>query len=241
MTDAKTEILPDPEALARRGAEFLVERALATEGRFVLCLSGGSTPKRMYQMLAADPLRGKMPWDRVHLFWGDERFVGRDDPESNYRMAHEAMIAHVPIPAANVHPVPVTGTAEQAAASYEATLKAFHGSDALSPARPFFDVMLLGMGDDGHTASLIPGTPSLDERKAWVTTVKGARPETRITMTFPLIDSSKIVAFLIAGGAKRDILARVRGGDKSLPSARVAPVGQLRFFIDAAAAGASGA
>ncbi|HEX3346591.1 MAG TPA: 6-phosphogluconolactonase [Acetobacteraceae bacterium] len=237
MADGKIEILADPEALAQRAAEWVVERALATSGRFAFNLSGGSTPKRMYQLLAQVPLRDRMPWDRVHLFWGDERFVPHDHPESNFRMANEAMIAHVSIPPAQVHGVPGEGDPDEAARAYEATLKAFYGADTLDPSRPLFDVTLLGLGEDGHTASLIPGTTALDETRAWVTTVRGARPELRITMTYPVLDSSRAVAFLVAGEAKRAMLARLRQGDRTLPAARVKPVGELLFFADRAAAG----
>lgn len=237
MAEPATEILADAEALAKRAAEWVVERARASSGRFAFCLSGGSTPKRMYQLLAAEPLRDQMPWNRVHLFWGDERFVPHDHPESNFRMANEAMISRVQIPAGQVHPVPGEGDPAEAARAYETTLKSFYGADSVDPARPLFDVTLLGMGDDGHTASLIPGTSVVDERRAWVAPVRGARPETRITMTYPVLDSSRAVAFLIAGAAKRDMLARVRGGDRSLPAARIAPIGELFFFLDKAAAG----
>ncbi|MBV9537806.1 MAG: 6-phosphogluconolactonase [Acidisphaera sp.] len=233
------QVLPDPEALAQHAASWIVEQAEASSGRFAWNLSGGSTPKRLYQLLAAPPFRERMPWSRVHVFWGDERFVPHDHPESNFRMTREAMLEHVPIPAANIHPIAGEGDPDDAAGAYEATLKRFYGADALDAARPLFDVTLLGLGDDGHTASLIPGTSALGEQRAWVTAVRGGRPEVRITMTYPVLDSSRVVAFLVAGDAKRTMLARVRSGDRSLPAGRIAPVGSLLFLADQAAAGSA--
>jgi 6-phosphogluconolactonase len=238
MAAFSTQIFPDAESLANHAASWIVDLAVAAGDRkFALCLSGGSTPKRLYQILATTPLRTKMPWSRVNVFFGDERFVPRDDPESNFRMADQAMIAHVPIPPANVHPVPVDGTPQQAALAYAQTLRDFYGAAQLDPARPLFDVTLLGLGEDGHTASLFPGTAVLDEQTAWVAAVVGAKPEPRITLTYPVLASSKVAAFLIAGAGKTPMLQRLLAGDRALPSARVTPVGALYFLIDRAAAG----
>lgn len=237
MSAAKVTIFPDSEALARAAAEFIVERAIASKERFALNLSGGSTPKRLYEMLAAEPLRGRMPWNRVHLFFGDERFVPRDDPESNYRMVANAMIAHVPIPPENVHGIPADGTVDDAASAYERTLREYNGRNTLDPAHPLFEVTLLGLGEDGHTASLFPGTDVLTERIAWAKAVVGAKPEPRITLTYPVLDSSRVALFLVAGAGKQAILQRLLAGDAALPSAHVSPAGELRVFADAAAAG----
>ncbi|MGA7384675.1 MAG: 6-phosphogluconolactonase [Methylocella sp.] len=160
----------DAEALACRVACFIAARISSAPERFSLCLSGGSTPKRAYELLA--DLGAPLDWQKVHLFWGDERFVPPDHQDSNFRMAREALIGHVTIPAAQVHPVPTNAASpEEAAAMYEATLQGFYGSKTLDPERPLFDVTLLGLGEDGHTASLFPGTAALDERAAWVTSV----------------------------------------------------------------------
>jgi 6-phosphogluconolactonase len=241
MTDAaiETEILADPEALARRAAEWLLAEATTKEGRFAIALSGGSTPKRLYQLLARPPYRDAFPWARTHLFWGDERFVPHDDPKSNYRMTREAMLSRVPIPPANIHPIPTEGmTPDEAAAAYERELKAFYGADRLDPARPLLDVNLLGLGTNGHTASLFPGTAVLEERRRWVAPVVTAdEPHPRITLTYPALESSRQAAFLVAGAEKREILARFRRRDQALPAARLTPVGTLRLFADAAAAG----
>ena len=235
MTTTTTLTAADPEALARRAADWLSDRAGAADGRFAVALSGGSTPRRLYQLLAAAPYRDRMPWARIHLFWGDERFVPPDHPDSNFRMANEALIKHVPIPAANVHAIPTDGTPADAARRYEQTLQAYYGSATLAAGRPLFDVTFLGLGPEGHTASLFPGTAALDERRAWVTSVIGAKPEARITLTYPALESSRAAAFLIAGAEKHDILGRVRPGDPALPAGRLRPQGELWWLTDRAA------
>jgi len=236
----RIDVSPDFEGLAYRVAQWLVDLACISPGRFAIALSGGSTPKRLYQLLAAPPLREAMPWQRVHLFWGDDRFVPHDDPNSNYAMARDAMIAHVPIPPENVHGIPVEGTPQSAAGQYERTLKAYYGTDKFDPARPLFDVVLLGMGPDGHTASLFPGKPALDEQQHWVTGVPepGLNPFVpRVSLTYPAIASARSVAFVAAGADKTTMMRRVLAGDRELPSARVTSSGELVWFIDRAAAG----
>ncbi len=233
---AQCEILADPEALARRAAEWLVAAARAKDGVFAVALSGGSTPRRLYELLAERPSREAFPWSRSHWFWGDERFVPPDDPQSNFHMAREAMLAHAPVPAANVHAVPTDGLGPtEAAAAYERALKSFYGAEQLDPSRPLFDVTLLGLGPDGHTASLFPGTNVLAERRLWVAAVLGAKTEARITLTYPALDSSRQVAFLVAGAEKHAILKRFLGGDAALPATHVQPLGSLHVFADVAA------
>lgn len=235
QTSAHVDVSRDPEALARRVAAWITELAGNSRDRFTVGLSGGSTPRRLYQLLAESPFRDNLPWERIHWFWGDERIVPWDDPESNYGMARAAMLSHAPVPPGNIHGVVTTGTPEEAARRYEDALKSYYGSAALDPGKPLFDVQLLGLGEDGHTASLIPGTSALDERHRWAVTVVGVRPEPRITLTYPVLDSSRHVAFLAAGGGKREILARALSGDQALPAARVSPVGELTWFVDEAA------
>jgi 6-phosphogluconolactonase len=230
------DIQADGNAVARHVAEWLTERALAAPGRFAVCLSGGSTPKTLYGLLAAAPFRDRFPWDRTHLFFGDERFVPPDHPDSNYRMAREAMLDKVPLPPAQVHPFPTDTTPEDAAERYADTLIRFYGQDTLDPARPLFDVTFLGLGEDGHTASLFPGVAALQERRAWTAAVIGAKPEPRLTLTYPVLESSRTVAFLVAGAGKRTILARALAGDTQLPAVGVKPVGELIWFTDKAAA-----
>ncbi len=242
MTAFKAElrISADAATVAEDVAAWLLDLALAKAGRFTLCLSGGSTPKALYERLAAPPFRDAFPWDRTHLFWGDERFVPADDPLSNFAMVKAALLDHVPIKRGNVHPVPTEHTDPQAAAAaYETTLKAVYGRDTFAPAEPLFDVNLLGLGPDGHTASLFPGTAVLKERERWVAAVIGAKAEPRITLTYPALESSHHTAFLVVGVEKAPMLARLRSGDPELPAARLHPTGTVLIFADRAAAEAA--
>jgi 6-phosphogluconolactonase len=236
-TAGRVEILPDPGSLAHQVAAWMTEAALAARGPFRVSLSGGSTPKILYGLLASDAFRERFPWREVFWYWGDERFVPHDHPDSNFRMTREAMLDHVPVPRENIHPVPVDGSPKEAALRYERTLQAAYGGMVFDPARPLFDITLLGLGSDGHTASLLPGEPVLEERQRWVEAVSHGRPETRITMTYPAIDSSRHVAFLVAGKEKAAILGEVLEGGSDVPAARVRPAGDLIWFIDRAAAG----
>ena len=233
----RVEVLPDSPALARHVAEWMTAAALATSGPFRVSLSGGSTPKTLYGLLASDEFRGRFPWRRVSWYWGDERFVPYDHPESNYRMTREAMLSKAPVPPENIHPVPADGTPDEAASRYERTLQTEYGATPLDPKRPLFDITLLGLGPDGHTASLLPGDPVLEERERWVAAVSHGRPEVRITMTYPVIESSRYVAFLVAGAEKTAMFNAVREGRSDVPAARVKPVGELIWFVDQAAAG----
>jgi 6-phosphogluconolactonase len=238
-SEAKLEILTDPEALSRRVAVWILELATAKDGGFTVCLSGGSTPRRLYEHLAGSPYRNTFPWARTHWFWGDERFVPHDDVLSNYRMVREALLSRAPVPAINIHPIPTEGVSPEAAASaYERELKSFYGAERLEPARPLFDVTLLGLGSDGHTGSLFPGMPVLAERDRWVAAVVRAKSETRITLTYPALESSRQTAFMVVGEEKRAIFDRIRHGDDNLPAARLHPTTEVTWFLDRAAAGA---
>ena len=157
--------------------------------------------------------------------------------ESNYRMTREAMLAKAPVPPQNIHPIPVDASPQDAARRYEQALQQAYGATVLDPARPLFDLTLLGLGTDGHTASLLPGDPVLEERARWVAAVSHGRPEIRITMTYPVIESSRRVAFLVTGREKAAILQVIRTGGSRVPAARVRPVGELIWFVDRAAAG----
>jgi 6-phosphogluconolactonase len=237
LSAARVEVLADPEALARRAADWLLAAAAGKEGIFSVCLSGGSTPRRLYERLAASPYLEAFPWSRTHWFWGDERFVPHAHHESNYRMAREALLSRAPIPEANIHAIPTDGIGpDEAAAAYERALKAFYGSAILKAERPLFDVTFLGLGPDGHIGSLFPGTAILDERVRWVGTVVRAEPNSRITLTYPALESSRATAFLATGEGKRAVLERLFRRDRELPAARLRPVGSLRFFLDRAAA-----
>ena len=218
------ETFPDAQSLAAHVAQWLSALARAKQGPFTVALSGGSTPRATYELLAKEDF----PWERTRWFFGDERFVPPDDAESNYRMAQEAMLYRAP--EKNVYRVQTLGvTAETAALAYETELKALRGDG------PMFDVTLLGLGPDGHTASLFPGSAMLDERERWTGVVE-ALGHTRVTLTYPVLDDSAHVAFLVTGAEKRDVLRRVLAGDMSLPAARIRPSGELRFFVDSAAA-----
>jgi 6-phosphogluconolactonase len=152
-------------------------------------------------------------------------------------MAYETLLSHVPIAPSNVHSIPTEGLApEDAARGYEHTLKSFYGAGGLDPKRPLFDVTFLGLGEDGHIASLFPGTRALSERERWVVAVTDGPPEPRITLTYPVLESSRLVLFLVTGAEKAAILARVRQGDQTLPATRLRPVGSVLWLADAAAA-----
>jgi 6-phosphogluconolactonase len=231
----RLEISDDAHALARRAAEWLTQTAAAASGIVRISLSGGSTPKELYTLLAEEPFVARIPWQRLEFFWGDERFVPHDDAASNYRMANETLLSRVPIAGNRVHPVPVDGTPAEAASRYETLLKHIYGADRLDPERPLFHIMLLGLGGDGHTASLIPGQSVLEEREHWVAAVGQGRPEQRITLTYPAIESSATIAFLVSGAEKASAVSAARAGDQRLPAARIVPQGDVIWFVDRAA------
>jgi 6-phosphogluconolactonase len=234
---AENHIFEGGESLARYAAEWLCALANADDRVFAVCLSGGSTPRRLYDHLADPIFTSRFPWSRVHWFWGDERFVPHDHRDSNFRMAREAFLSHVPIPAENIHPILTENlTPVQSAAVYETILKRFYGANTLKSSRPLFDVTLLGIGEDGHTASLFPGQPALKELRRWAVPVIGAKAEPRITLTYPVLDSSGNAAFLALGEGKSNIVTRAQRGDQTIPAAMIRPVGRLHWFMDFAAA-----
>ncbi|GEO98246.1 6-phosphogluconolactonase [Methylobacterium haplocladii] len=236
-----SRVLADAEATARAAADHLLDIAgTATGERLAVCLSGGSTPKRLYQLLAGADYVGRVPWSRIHWFFGDDRVVPWDDASSNVRMVREAFGHEGPVPAGHFHFIPSDEGAEIGARAYQRTLQDFYGSDTFDPGRPLFDLVLLGLGSDGHTASLFPSKPALDEHEAWVVPVPEAGMEPyvpRISLTFPTLASSRSVLFLVNGTGKRDPLARLDAGE-DLPAGRVVSRGVVTWFIDEAAAGA---
>jgi len=233
---ANLEVLPDLDALVSRAADLIMGIA-RSKPRVAIALSGGSTPRPVYRLLATPPRLEAFPWAQVHWFWGDERFVPPDDPASNYRMTREAMLARAPVPADHIHPMQTVGLSpEAAAAAYERTLKDFYGADTLEPGRPLFDLNLLGLGTNGHTASLFPGMPVLEERHRWVGTMHDPEAGTRLTLTYPALESSRETVFLVAGADKKAVLRKVLDGDQTQPAARLHPQGTLRFLADRAAA-----
>ena len=233
------QVLPDADAVARAAAERLVA-ACAGRARVAVCLSGGSTPKRLYRLLAGPDLAPRIPWDRVHWFFGDDRAVPWDDERSNVRTVREAFGHGTAIPPSHLHFMPTDLGPEAAAEEYDRTLRAFYGADTLDPERPLFDLVLLGLGEDGHTASLFPGKPALDvtDRLAVAVPEAGLAPFVpRVTLTFPALASARHVLFLVTGAGKRDALARLDAGE-DLPAGRVTSRGELVWLLDREAAGA---
>jgi 6-phosphogluconolactonase len=234
----QVEVLADADGFARRTADWMLGLALEQTGDFALALAGGATPRGVYERLATPAYRNRFPWPRAHWFWGDERLVPHDNARSNFRMARDAMLSHAPVPAGNIHPVPTDKvTPEEAALAYERELKSFYGASSFDPTRPLFQIVLLGLGEDGHLASLFPGHKMLKERRHWAAAVIGAAPEPRITLTYPSLESTRHAAFLVAGSAKAEILRRLRGGDPALPASDFHPIGELRIFADSDAGG----
>ncbi|MDG6093622.1 6-phosphogluconolactonase [Acetobacter sp. AN02] len=240
VQDAEFTVLKDADAVARDVADRLMERALAAKGPLSVALSGGSTPKKFYGLMAGKDYADRFPWERVHFFYGDDRFVPHDDPDSNAGMADRLLFSKIDIPAANIHPMPDSGDAEDAARAYERNLKEYYEADTLDPGRPLFDIVLLGLGENGHTASLFPRQPVLHERERWVATcVPDDAPHTRLTLTYPAIASSREVWFLVTGQGKQQVLERVRAGDPAEPASHIVSEGRITFLADSAAAGES--
>lgn len=228
-------VVPDPEALARVAAERLVARLSRRDGHLAVCLTGGSTPERLYQLLTTPPYRDAMPWQRIRWFWGDDRFVPQSDPRSNAGMARRLMLDRMGVQAGNVFPVPTdAGDAAEAARRYETELKRYYGAERLLPGRPLFDVVLMGLGSDGHTASLFPGHVEVDETTRWVVGVPQAGLEPfvpRVTLTFPALASTREMLFLVSGRAKREVLGAVLAG-ADLPAARACAEGDLVWLVE---------
>jgi 6-phosphogluconolactonase len=235
---ANVTVLDDAQAVARHAAAWLAKKLGAgTQDASAVCLSGGATPRILYETLAQPLYREAMPWKSIHWFWCDERFVPSADPRSNYGMVQKLLLDRAAIPRENIHAIP-TGpdTPEAAAAAYEEELKRFYGARTLATDRPLFEVTFLGVGEDGHTASLFPGSPVLQERSRWAAAVRDAQSEARITLTYPVLESSRDVAFLVTGAAKRKIMDKIRDGATDAPAARLRPAGRLHWFVDRAAA-----
>jgi len=236
------KVVENLPALSRAGADEFsrcAREALSAHERFVVALSGGSTPKAVFSLLAddqKDPAKC-LPWERIHLFFGDERHVPPTDKDSNYRMADESLLSKISIPPQNVHRIRAELDANVAASQYETALR-----DLFPPKPgewPRFDLIMLGMGPDGHTASLFPGTAALNENSRWVVANWVEKLKTwRITFTFPLINHAAEVLFLVAGDDKSQVLKEVLQGKPGVyPCQRVQPVnGRLLWIIDKAAA-----
>ena len=232
-----TEIYPDLDTLSHAAAKdfmVLANRYIEKQGRFNVALAGGSTPRRMYEYLATDEFTDRIDWSRVFFYFGDERCVPRDDPDSNYRMARMALLDHVAVPPHNIHPFDTQLEVRKAAASYARQLI---NSLPRENGLPSFDLILLGMGPDGHTASLFPGTCILhDERLAAAVYVEKLHTW-RLSLTYPVINNAAHVWLLVAGEGKSEVLEQLAGESASrYPVGAVRPRGELKWFLDRAAA-----
>ncbi len=229
----------DTKALSASLAEWInkyIQQVLAKQDRFTFVLSGGSTPKALYALLAESPYKESIPWEKLHFFWGDERAVPFEDSRNNAKMCYDELLDKVPVKAENIHIMRTDITPEESAADYEKIVKTyFEGRETT------FDFVLLGMGDDGHTLSLFPGTEVIHEQNVLATSFfLQAQDMYRITLTAPVVNNAACVAFLAAGAGKAEVLKQVLKGEKNVelyPSQIIQPVkGQLHWFVDEAAA-----
>jgi 6-phosphogluconolactonase len=227
----------DADVVARTAAERLLSLISANTGRIAICLTGGSGPVRLYELLASADCRGKIPWARMHWFIGDERFVPAADPLNNMAAARRIFLDAY-APAQNIHPIPTDAAdPDESAARYERLLKSFHGAARFEPAHPLFDLVLMGVGPDGHTASLFPGDAALTESEHWVVGVSTANVEPfvpRVTLTLPALGSCREMLFQIAGSGKRAILTRLLANE-NLPANRARSTGETIWLADRAA------
>jgi len=231
------KISPNPDQLARDVADWLVgyeKSVLQKQDRFCIALSGGSTPKALHQLLAGSPYREQLSWDKWHVFWGDERYVRLSDGRNNARMAYDTLLDYVPIPADQIHVMRTDLLPRKSMEAYEKTLHQYFDGQPHT-----FDLVLLGMGDDGHTLSLFPGTKTMHEQTAWTLTYFLDQQDMyRLTLTAPVVNQAAAVAFLVAGEKKAAALHEVLHGDyqpDKCPSQVITPKGELLWFVDEAA------
>ncbi len=232
-------VCDDLEALSLAAAELFAaeaRQAVEARGSFTVALAGGSTPRRTYELLTSAPFRELVPWQNTHIFWGDERCVPDGDIRNNALMARQALLNHVPVPQDQVHPMVCDRSPQEAAVEYEALLRGFFAKD-----RPQFDLVLLGLGENGHTASLFPGTSVLEEQKHWVASVYVAEEGLhRLTLTAAVINQASLVVFLVSGSAKAPILRNVlkeAQDPHNIPARLIKPIdGGLLWLVDRDAA-----
>jgi 6-phosphogluconolactonase len=238
MQGRSIAIVADAEAVAHAAAERLIARVTRSADRIGICLTGGSSPQRLYQLLGTAPYRSRLPWERIHWFMGDDRFVALDDDRSNMGIAKRAFL-DASAPRENIHPIDVSaGSPNAAAQRYQEVLQRFYGASQRDAARPAFDLVLMGLGPDGHTASLFPGGAALKETTRWVVGVEEAKLAPfvpRVTLTIPMLASTREMLFLVTDGDKRDVLTRVLDG-ADIPAARVHADGDLVWLLTRAAA-----
>ncbi len=228
------EVVKDAGALAARAADIIAGRLKVASYPFRLVLSGGSTPRATYALLAKRDLN----WDCAELFFGDERFVPPDHKDSNYRMVRETLLSSEFVNPRKLLAIPTDGTLQSAADRYDEILRQQYGAGTLEAGVPLFHLTLLGLGDDGHTASLLPCQPILKEMDLWAAPVPEGRGEPRISLTYPALNSSELILFLVSGAGKRDALAQARGGIG--PAGGIKPQGEVLWLADEVAAGEEG-
>jgi 6-phosphogluconolactonase len=232
-------VAQDALQLAKRGADIFARttRKCASQGRCVIAISGGSTPRTMHRLLTQEPFCSQIPWSNVHLCWVDERMVPYDNSASNFGASKKDFLETIPIPSDHIHPMPIDMPPEEAAVTYQKKLAVlFKDEGNLFPP---FDLIFLGIGQDGHTASLFPGQASLDQKEKWVVAVKGGTPNVyRLTMTLPLLNQGRSIVFLVSGRAKASVVRDIlENQDAGLPAQRVGPTdGKLTWLLDSAAA-----
>ena len=234
-SEFETIVLDHPD-WASRAADIFSKSAIdcvTNHGRFAVALSGGSTPRPVHRLLGQEPYRSDIPWTGTHLFWVDDRCVPETSPASNFGAAKEDFLGHISIPASQIHPMPVEAPFADGARQYEQELRESFATD--QEAFPAFDLMFLGIGQDGHTASLFPGHDALDERQRWVVAVKGGTPNvSRLTMTLPVLNRAREIVFLVAGKGKASVTKAIL--EKSaigLPAQRIQPLnGRLMWLMD---------
>ena len=237
---AELRVEPDVESAWRTAADALADAVAAgvsTAGTATIAVSGGDTPRGLHRLLAQPPWVDAIPWERLHIFWADERLVPYDDPASNYGAACLDWLGRLPYAPAGVHPVPVDRPPEVAMHRYEEELRSHFQRNG--PPEPLLDLLVLGVGPDGHCASLFPGDPVLDEQRRWTAAVKGGNPDLwRVTLTYPVLNRARRVLFLAVGDSKAEIVGRVLGeAPPVLPAGRVRPVaGTVTWVLDRAAA-----
>lgn len=239
MADKHIIVVADPAALVEEAAKRIVGAVEAADGPAAICLTGGGTPKPVYERLAQEPYLGAIAWQRTHWFWGDDRFVPLEDERSNAAMALAAFLTEAPAPKANIHRMKMgAGTPDEAAGLYQQELADFYGAGRLDAARPLFDLVMLGLGSDGHTASLFPGLAGPMETEKWAVGVPhaGLAPFVpRVSLTFPALASCREMLFLVCGRGKREVLGRVLAGE-DLPAAVAHSAGPLTWLVDREAA-----
>jgi 6-phosphogluconolactonase len=239
--ERKVQVLPDLEAISREAATLFVNasrNAMAARKKFTVAISGGSTPRRLYTLLSAAPYRDQVDWQMVHFFWADERCVPKEDEASNFKTVYDRLLSKAPVSDDHIHRIKGEEDPEKAARDYEADIEGFFGASQL----PVFDLVLLGMGEDGHTASLFPGSKSLEETARLAIPVYLKKPYgNRITLTLPVLNNAAQILFLVAGSSKATVLSEIlRDGEKGgeFPAGRIRPIrGTVIWLIDQEAAG----